>query len=305
MSGSEPTIPEERAQAIWRRAARLQAEAERRMEERARTLAAADEPGAHSPGEGFRAGEVEAAAVEAGIAPEYVRIAMAEIATDPKAPAPLRGWEERAATRFLGTADRSLELARVVPAPLPLAVEAALRVLSAHPCVLQLRDVVDLPSLPGRAIVLDVPKYEWDGTSNPPFVESAAMVGLRRVHVTVRSLPGERGGCEVVISGDLERGVRNNWRFGALASGATGAAGAGAGVVAAASLGISGALLALPVAGGIALFAGVTAAVWGPTYRYYRRRVVEMLEESLRTLEASARAGGDPARALSAAPGKG
>lgn len=297
MSGTEPTIPEDRAQAIWRRAARLQAEAERRMEERARALAAADETDP-VPGDGFRADDVEAVAVEAGISPEFVRIAMAEVTASDEAVPPLPAWEERAATRFLGTTERSIELARTVPATVERTVDLALRVLTGHPCLLQLRDVVDLPSLPGRAVVFDVPKYDWSSDSNPAFVTNAAVLGLRRVRLTVRALSGERAACEVVLSADLERGVRSNWRYGALTTAATATAGAGGGAVVAASLALPGALVALPALAGFALLGGLTAAVWGPTYRHYRRWLGGALEESLRALEASARAVVESPRAL-------
>lgn len=301
MRRSDPTIPEDRAKAIWRRAARLQAEAERRMEERAREIAAGEDADVPDPEDGFPALDVEAAAVEAGIAPEYVRIALAEVGAAGPPTAPMKEWEERAATRFLGTPERSLELVRIVAAPAERAVEAALRVLPAHPCLLQVRDVLDLGSAPGRVVVFDVPRYDWSATANPAFVEHAAMLGLRRVNLAVRSLPGARPSCEVVVSGDLEHGIRRSWRFGAGTSLAMGAAGAGAGSALAGSLALSGALLALPAVAGIALAAGLTAAVWGPTYRYYRRRVVEALEEGLRALEASARAGSgreEPLRVL-------
>ncbi len=68
MSQDDTRISEEEARALWRRAAELQAEAARRLEERSRQLAPSD------PAEvdGYRLGDVRAAAADAGISPEFV-----------------------------------------------------------------------------------------------------------------------------------------------------------------------------------------------------------------------------------------
>lgn len=70
-------ISEEAAQAIWRRAAQLQAEAERRLDEQRRRVAP-KRLTSSPPGDGLHPDDVRTAAEEAGISPEFVQIALAE-----------------------------------------------------------------------------------------------------------------------------------------------------------------------------------------------------------------------------------
>src|SRR5690606_4656178 len=72
MTSREDRIPEDEARAIWLRAARLQAEAEQRAEERAGRIPIG--PGGDDPEEegGLRP-DVRAAAEEVGISAEFVQ----------------------------------------------------------------------------------------------------------------------------------------------------------------------------------------------------------------------------------------
>ena len=79
MAPRNDRIPEEAAQAIWRRAAQLQAEAERRMEEKLHRIA--PPPGTDLVSDdGLDPNHVRIAGEEAGISPEFVQIALAEAA---------------------------------------------------------------------------------------------------------------------------------------------------------------------------------------------------------------------------------
>ncbi len=72
-------LSEERAAAVWQRAAELQAEASKRSEAAApplQLLAAAE--GSIDPEAGFRVADVRAAAAQAGISAEFVSLALAE-----------------------------------------------------------------------------------------------------------------------------------------------------------------------------------------------------------------------------------
>ena len=277
---TERTISEEAARAIWRRAAHLQAQAERRAEERAR-LAPAEDGKTNEPHDGgFFLGDVEVAAAEAGISPEYVRIAVAEIGEKGKLP-PLPSWEDTAANLMMGEAEHSIEQTCIIPASLDTATGAVIRAFSGHPCLLRPRDVVELPSNGGRVVVFEVPKYDWSATANPPFVEKAYMCGLTVLHVILRPLANDEGSTEVVVSGDLHAGRRSTWRWAAVTSGATGAIGGAVGVGLGPALTLSGGFLALPVLAGFVAVAGLTSRLWGWSFRYYANQAEELIKDTL------------------------
>lgn len=141
---AEEVISEEEAIAIWRRAARLQMEAAHRLEERSRSLLTGPEEVVGRSG-GIRQAELDAAAVEAGISAEYVQLAQAIMRDSASAAVPLAGWEDRAAVRFLGTRERSIEVARMIAATPKEVVTAMQRILPAYPYFMALKD-----SLGGR-----------------------------------------------------------------------------------------------------------------------------------------------------------
>lgn len=105
----EQVVSTAKAQAIWLRAAQLQAEAASRLEQRSRAGDGLTSLTAALPSGGYRLVDVESAAREVGIASEFVSLALAELPRD-TAPAPTgeKPLNERAITTFLGTADRSL-----------------------------------------------------------------------------------------------------------------------------------------------------------------------------------------------------
>lgn len=288
MPSNEDRISEEAARAIWRRAAQLQAEAERRMDEGLRRLPAKSGPGLSSE-EGLHPDDVRAAGEEAGISPEFLQIALAEASASGEASSAIARHDILGARLFLGATRHTIEATQTVQGSVDTVSAAVLQVFSGHPCLLQASEVAELPSWSGRVIVFNVPKYDWSATANPPFVEKAVMIGLRQLHVAVRPLPGESPTCEVVVAGDLHSGMRTRWKWSAATSvGATAAGGAvGVGVAASA---IAGALLIVPAVVGAAVISSASVGAWVLGYRYYRRAVEESLKDSLQLLPAAARA---------------
>jgi hypothetical protein len=283
MAPNEDRIPEEAARAIWLRAAQLQADSERRVEERSRQLPA--RVGDDAEGEGLQLDDVRAAAEEAGIAPEFVQIAVAE-ATASSGPAPgLAGGDLLGGKLFLGTSRHTIEETIIVPGSVGAVSAACLQVFLGHPCLLQALEVAELSSTSGRVIVFNVPAFDWSVTANPPFVEKAAMIGLRQLHAAIRPLPGLPPTCEVVVAGDLRPGMRTRWRWSAATSAGGTAAGAAWGLGVAASA-LSGVLLAVLGAG---LVGGAAVAVWAATYRYYQSQVSQAIRQTLQLLPAAAR----------------
>ena len=104
------------ARALWHRAAELQAEAARRLEERSRQLAPRGHPSDTAEVEGYRLADVRAAAEEAGISSEFVDHALVEAHNRTL----VEGAQARPsamAARFLGQPPLTLEVSRVIHAP--------------------------------------------------------------------------------------------------------------------------------------------------------------------------------------------
>ena len=284
---SEDRVPEEAARAIWRRAAQLQAEAERRAEEN--LLRLPSETAKDPLEDGLRPDDVRAAGEEAGISPEFVQIALAEAAASDGASSPEAPRDIDGARIFLGTTRQTIEASATVQGHVHTVSAAALQVFSGHPCLLQAGEVAELPSWSGRVLVFNVPKFDWSASANPPFVEKAAMIGLKQLHVAIRPLPGPVPSCEAVVAGDLSSGTRSRWRWSAATSLGSGAVGGALGASIAGSA-ITGALLVLPAIMGVVALGGAAIGTWSLTYRYYRSQVESSLHQSLALLTGSARA---------------
>jgi len=281
-------ISPEEADAVWQRAARLQAEAARLMEDRSRQLAAgavADE-GASADG-GFRVGDVRAAAVEAGIAPEFVALALAE-SSSPDADGPASPRGDALAGRLLGTDLRSLEVVRAIAGSPAQVYEAMKRVLPAAPFLLTLSDSVGDP-MGGGVMVFDVPGITATGVSG--FAYNAYAVDVKHLRFVLRRAPVGTG-CELSVGADLRRSVRRNGVV-ALVSGGLGVGG-GAALGGAAGLGFLalGALAVLPAAAGAAALGAVGAFGYGRLYRWYVKKLVADLEKLLRAVDVNARTDG-------------
>lgn len=288
---ADDIISEEEAIAIWRRAARLQMEAANRLEERSRSLLAGNEEVVARTG-GIRQSELEAAAVEAGISADYVQLAQASMRDSASAAVPLAGWEDRAAVRFLGTSERSIEVARMIAATSEEVVAAMQRILPAYPYFMALQDSLGGRPEEGGVLVFSLPPYTMTSFVSVPIAYHAAAVDLKQL--LVRIIPSDDGrSSEVVVVGDMHLGMQRNWRFGAVTTGVMGAVGGGLGAALTGGLLAAGAVLAVPAAAaGLAAFTAMGAWGYGAMYRYYRRKFTSDLEELLQRVDVDARTGG-------------
>lgn len=292
MRNETQMLSEARAAAVWQRAAELQAEAAKRSEAASpplHLLAPAD--GSSDPDAGFRVDDVRAAAVQAGISAEFVTLALAE-----SEGIDAHGFSgevgERAATRLLGTTQRSIEVARRIAGEPAAIMEAMKRVLPAGPYHLTLSGMVGADPLDGGVLIFDLPAY--NAMSSNPFAYTAAMVGVKQLRLMLRpaGTEGATPATEVSIAVDLRRSVRygsvTTAGLGGLAAvlGGVGGAAVGAGALA------LGALAALPAAAGVALLGVPVALGCGAAYRYYVRKLTADLERILRSMEAQVRTGG-------------
>lgn len=283
--GREERVPDERAQAIWRRAARLQADAAERLEERSRSLA---RRGAGSPPDGYSVIDVEAAAVEAGIAPEFVRLALAEDAMQVRR----RGLSprlDRFVTRMLGSGQRTVEASRVILAPPGEVFDAMTRLFPQHPYRLELRDSIGENLQEGAVLVFATPPYI--GTTPNEFALDMAYADMKELHVMLRPVrEGERTlATEVTVTSDLEHGRRLNLFMG---GGIIGAGAAGGGATAGAVVGTVLGIGALPVAAGVVAGGGLFTVAYRALYRWGISRGAKALERLLAALDVNARTRG-------------
>lgn len=226
-------LSEDEANAIWRRAAQLQADALRRLESRSDLLAqpssttsvralAGTEP-ASADDTGYAIAHVVAAAQEAGISNQYVAMAMAERPqTKSGAMVPYGdtalGVSERTATLYLGTAERSLAVTHIVDATPARTLRALGTVLQQLPYQLQLRETVGAHPLDGGVMVFDLPDAPMLARGAQADAINSYWMGTRRqllaqqVQVTLRRLPGDRPRTELTMTCDLRTGVRRNVR---------------------------------------------------------------------------------------------
>ena len=141
MAEKQDQLSEEEAQLLGRRAAELQAEAARKLEERSRLLVQAE----HDPGDGFQLTEVKTAALEAGISPEFVELALAEVEAAASQKVPSEAVERRA-RKFMGIRSSGIEVSRVIDAAPSAVFESLQRVLpSARYALLHVNTLGDDP----------------------------------------------------------------------------------------------------------------------------------------------------------------
>ncbi|MBA2292351.1 MAG: serine/threonine protein kinase [Gemmatimonadales bacterium] len=291
----ERVLDEASAKAIWLRAAQLQADASRRVRER---TAQAEEfaTGMHSssPTSGYRMGDVEAAAVEAGIAEEFVHLALAELPDDEAAlPARMEAGGSKFDRFVLGNVEQSLRVSRVIGASPREVLDAVGQVLPAAPHNLLFRDTVGGHPLDGGVLTfLSRPMTMSD------YMTTAAGVNMLRYHlssvgatllrVTLHALPGDPRRCELVITTDVRGGIGKNAKFGFGMGAGLGSVGASIGI----GIGIAeGALLfALPFSAAIlALVGGLSLGGMRLAYRHAVRKARSELDGLLDAVQALAR----------------
>ena len=307
-------VSTDQARAIWLRAAQLQAEATTRLQARYREPQSGDTPAGPLPSGGYRLQDVELAASEAGIAAEFVAMAIAERPAGTEVgPADLSAREDRTLTRMLGTRDRSISSSRVIRAAPKEVLEAIGRVLTAPPYGLKLRDTVGGHPLDGGVLVFDVSLLRnvivaFDGVLSM-FRYRMTQLEIEQLHVALKPVGSPTSGCEVTVSADLRRGLRKAWLVDKWVTGVVGLVGAAAG----AGIGLTIALgpLAAAVAATGAVVAGgasLAGCRWG--YRYALKKGREELEGMLTALGGDLRAASvfgtpPPAAAHRLPPGSG
>lgn len=283
-------ISEAQASEVWRRAAELQAEAERLGE--ARALAAP----APAPEGALPLADVAAAAVEAGISPEFVRQAIAEVAHRPPE---RRGPGAWLTDVLMGPGPRPIAATRAFTAAPADVLGAIQRVLPGQPYGFSLVESSGDP-LAGGTLVLEL---TTDGMGNHPKLKVLSATGCRRVRVTLR--PGAVGaGCQVDLVGELRAALTEPNTVGVTLVGF----GAGGGGLLSALLGVKlaglvGAMLVLPMGAGVALAGAATIAGHRSYYRWCLREAARELAAILAAVDAHLRTGGG--FALPAAPSGG
>ncbi len=291
-ASSSGSVSEERALAALRRAAQLQAEAAERLDRHSQALAA-HRAGDAEAGSGFLRADIEAAATEAGISPEYVRQALQEQDTLGEHAAALAPWMDRMGSRMLRTRQRGIEVSREIEAEPQAVLDAMQRVFPAHPYAMALVDSLGGPPLDGGVLVFQLPRVAMGSTGYTPFAYAMTVIDLLQLHTTLRPLPRpDRTASVLTLRGDLRVGIRRNVWAGLGVSGGAGAMGMVFGTALAIASGGVVPLVAAGAALGALGMGGVGAAGYGALYRHYHGKALRELETLLRVVDANARTGG-------------
>lgn len=284
-------VSPERAQEIWRRAAELQAEAATRLQRRYRTADSTSGPTSAVPSGSYRLRDVETAAVEAGIASEFVALAIAEQGQDAHGVSVADSdRSERLYTSLLGTRARSVSVARTIPAAASNVLEAIGHLFPADPYFLSFRETVGGHPVDGGVMVFAVKKLTVANSSGfsqyTPFMMRMLQLDIAQLSVTIRPLSGAAAATEVSIYVDLRQGLRKNltWDQWIAAISAAGGVASG-GAVGAAALGLGALLSAVPAVGLGALFAAGSLGWYRWSYRHALAKGTQELESLLLAVE--------------------
>jgi hypothetical protein len=211
------------------------------------------------PSGGYKLVDVAAAAEEAGISRQYVAMALAEIPRGALATeAAHADLNERVATRYLGTTQRSLAVSVTLNASPARSLRALGAALQQAPYSLVVRETIGAHPLDGGVIVFNLPAGLLSGSTGESlnyWMGLRHQLDARQVQVTLRPLPGDPTKTEVTMTADLRPGVRRNVNFSKGIAGVVGTVTGGfsslffihalfatAGVVAAGSLGVGAAI---------------------------------------------------------------
>ncbi|MFL5383006.1 MAG: hypothetical protein ACJ8GN_10865, partial [Longimicrobiaceae bacterium] len=233
MTDRPKRITEAEAAELWRRAAELQAHAE----SRGQALAPVDDDE-----EGLSLEQVSAAAESAGIAPDYVRLALAERRLPDAGELRATSWSVRSA-RFLLDRVGAIEVSRVLPVPPERVFDAVRTVFPAAPFELLSEDTVGGDPLRDGVLV-----YRLGSTTSSEFHSSLNWADARVVLATIRA---EGEGTRLTLRAPLfRRGINVAATSAFSALGAWGGAAVGGGI--ATLLAAAPALVLLPVLAGVA-----------------------------------------------------
>ncbi|MES2178654.1 MAG: serine/threonine-protein kinase [Gemmatimonadota bacterium] len=233
-SRGDTIISERAAEALWRRAAQLQAETLSRIDTRRANSALVVNSGSHpTPGSGHPIERVRQAAVEAGISAQFIDLALAEMPRNARgAPVVTEPHDvdrtERHASMMLGTNDKSFSVTRVIHAPPARVLRAMGSVWRAAPWSLMPRAPLGGHPLDSGVLVFDLPpkaKMNADGGYISEWYHTRNALEATQLQVTMRALSGDAGSTEVTVFCDLRPGIRRNVYASGAISGLVGAAG--------------------------------------------------------------------------------
>lgn len=286
-------VTEEEAARLWKRAAELQVEASRRVEERSRTLQPPSGEARYAAAPHLPMADVLAAAREVGIDEEFLETAVSELQqrrASGEAPPP--DFIERCAARFFGSPPGTLEVSARIPAPTAEVYRILQRLLPAEPYRLRLRGTLGEDPLVDGVLVFDAPESAVDPDSYPRRVLMAED-RVRRLFVTLRRAPaGDGQGCRITVRAPVDADPEPAFWVGSLLTGTATGIGGAFGAVAGLGLGLAGTALAFP--GGAVALAGGSLAYWTYRSRYVRPllRSHHGLRELLEVLAAAVKTGG-------------
>ena len=283
------SFSETEAMSLWRRAAQLQADAARRLEQRTRSSTDMVAPASSAdPTQAFRLRDIERAAVEAGISRQFIAMAVAEARPESPtkdAPPPEKG--DALLSLLVRTNERSITVSRVIRAQASKVLLSLGRVFQTAPFDLQLHETIGPHPLDGGILVFDVPKMKNDGTT--AWTATRYSCFIKQIRVTLHRVPNDSNACEVTIHGDLRRGVRSRTKWGAALGGLTTVVGGALStIVAAKSTGIAGLVgVALGAAGWAAtlLVGGAIALGYASTFPRAFKRTEAEFDAALRAIE--------------------
>ena len=217
MTERDPEIlSEEEAARLWERAAKLQAEAAGRVE-------APDVRGAEIPPPGYALTHVRSAALEAGIANEFVEAALADLRAERALPKVEKA--NTLARRFLNHPPQTITVRRVVEATPQEVLSAMDTVFRDEPFRLALTDQQGDP-LDRGVLVFDV--QGLSAHFREGFTLEARESGLRHVFVSLRPVEGSTPSCEMTVYSPVTS-HNVGLVLGVLAAAVTGGAGFGVG----------------------------------------------------------------------------
>jgi tRNA A-37 threonylcarbamoyl transferase component Bud32 len=284
-------LTEAEAQAIWQRAAQLQAAAAHHME-REMSLTAPGAKGTSAPATettcSIRLRDVEAAAVEAGISRQYVALALAErsASTGAAGEMALSDRMDRRYTTWLGSGDRAISVGRVIPVAARRALQALGAVFTGEPHGFAFEGTVNGHPLDGGIMRFRAPRITKQGLFAQSSPAKRLLYRLEQIELFDLSVTlhgrgtAQAPACEVIVTGDLRPGLRVNLLVDfALTVGAMLLAGFGTGVAMHRHDAVAISAVALA-----AVSAGIATAAW---YRWLFRNALEEARKELQGLLAS------------------
>jgi hypothetical protein len=279
--GSE-YLSEEQAHALWRRAAQLQADAADRRDDRTRLLAA----GEAAADTAIHVSDVEQAGQEAGIAPEFIRLARAETIAEGSQPMSPR-WE-RATDLFVGNERRVIEVTRTFATPPHRVLEIVGRVFPANPFYLNLVETLGEPGA-GGVMIFDITRRGEAATS---FSWDMLIADIKQLLFMIRPSEESEDATDAVLVASLNYARKLNLGLGSVVTAVAGTGGAAAGAAIGAGAFGLGALAVLPAIAGFAGLGALCVAGWRPMYRWGLGRGTRALEGLLRSIDLRLRTGG-------------